>query len=147
MALDGRRDWMGLLARAPTQALARHWAAAGCDDSDYRWLRAPEIGTAMLRGRAGAVGTPFNLGEMTVTRCTLALGCGTVGHAHVQGRSKEHARIAALCDAQMQTGAADLVRTAVLDPLAEAEAARRHDRAAKAAATRVDFFTMARGEG
>lgn len=145
MVQAARRDWMGLLARAPSQTLAAHWAAAALDPG-YSWLRAPEIGTAMLRGRAGAVGAPFNLGEMTVTRCALVLDCGTAGHAHVQGRAKEHARIAALCDALMQTGAAEQVRAAVLNPLAAAETALRADRAAKAAATRVDFFTMVRGD-
>jgi alpha-D-ribose 1-methylphosphonate 5-triphosphate synthase subunit PhnG len=69
-----------------------------------------------------------------------------VGHAHVQGRDRAHARRAALVDALMQTQQAEAVRAAVLTPLAEAEAARRATRAAKAAATKVEFFTMVRGE-
>ncbi len=145
-AQSARQDWMGLLARAPAAELVRLWEA-GARAPEFTWLRAPETGTAMVRGRAGAVGAPFNLGEMTVTRCALALDCGTQGHAYVQGRSRDHARIAALCDALLQTAAAGAIRAAILDPLAEAETARRAARAERAAATRVEFFTMTRGEG
>jgi alpha-D-ribose 1-methylphosphonate 5-triphosphate synthase subunit PhnG len=101
---------------------------------------------AMVRGRMGGDGAPFNLGEMTVTRCTLQLDSGEVGHGYVQGRDKRHATRAALVDALMQTPRADAVRAAVLDPLETAQATARNTRAAKAAATRVDFFTMMRGE-
>ncbi|MGY6411175.1 MAG: phosphonate C-P lyase system protein PhnG [Alkalilacustris sp.] len=141
-----RRDWMGLLARAPAADLARLWAAWG-PRPGFAWLRPPETGTVMLRGRAGAVGAPFNLGEMTVTRASLRLECGTVGHAWVQGRDRTKAQTAALVDALMQTGAADTLRARVIAPLRAAEEARRTARAARAAATQVEFFTMVRGEG
>lgn len=136
---------MGLLARARPGTLAALLAEAGPLPA-HDWLRPPESGAAMVRGRAGGTGAPFNLGEMTVTRCALRLPCGTVGHAYVQGRDKSHAERAALVDALMQTAAADRLRQAVLDPLARAEAGARETRAAKAAATRVEFFTLARGE-
>lgn len=141
-----RQAWMGLLARAEPARLAALWA--GFDVAcDHAVLRAPDIGTVMVRGRAGAVGAPFNLGEMSVTRCTVKLSaCGTVGHAYVQGRDRDHARIAALVDALMQTDAAARVRASVLDPLERAEATARQARAEKAAATRVEFLTLVRGE-
>lgn len=142
---EARKDWMGLLARAPQAALEQAWGALGVAPV-YTWLRAPGVGTVMVRGRAGGTGAPFNLGEITVTRASLRLDCGTVGHAYVQGRSHIHSTRAALVDALMQTGAADRVRALVLDPLAQAEAAARTSRAAKAAATKVDFFTLVRGE-
>ncbi len=140
-----RKAWMSLLAKAPADDLARLWGASG-QAPGFAWLRAPEVGAVMVRGRAGATGAPFNLGEMTVTRCSLRLEDGTVGHAYVQGRDKEKARIAALADALMQTDAADAVRAAVLDPLADAMEQAATARAARAAATKVDFFTMVRGE-
>ncbi|MGR3369499.1 MAG: phosphonate C-P lyase system protein PhnG [Sagittula sp.] len=140
-----RRAWMGLLARAPSGRPAELLDALGPRPA-ADWLRRPETGSVMVQGRAGGTGAPFNLGEMTVTRCGLRLADGTVGHAYVQGRDKPHAEAAALIDALMQTGAAERVRAEVLDPLA-AEAARRRDtRARKAAATKVDFFTMVRGD-
>ena len=61
-------------------------------------------------------------------------------------RSRDKALQAALVDALMQSDAADEVRSKLLDPLAEVESQRRASRAAKAAATKVDFFTMVRGE-
>lgn len=140
-----RRDWMGLLARAPAARLKALWQEAGTAP-DFAWLRAPEAGAVMVRGRAGATGAPFNLGEMTVTRCSLRLASGEVGHAYVQGRDRDKARIAALVDALMQTAAASRLRGAVLEPLAAAQAEARRDRAARAAATKVEFFTMVRGD-
>ncbi len=137
-----RKGWMGLLARADAQRLAVLFP----DMPPHDMLRPPEVGAVMVRGRMGAVGAPFNLGEMTVTRCVLRLADGTVGHAHVQGRGKDHATRAALIDALMQTGAAEDVRRRVLDPLTAEEAARRGAQAAKAAATKVNFFTLVRGE-
>lgn len=141
-----RRAWMGLLARAAPGHLAELWAGLG-PEPVFTWLRRPETGTVMLRGRAGGTGAPFNLGEMTVTRAALRLECGTAGHAWVQGRGADHARIAALADALLQTGAAPQLRAALLAPLAQVETDRRATRARKAAATRVEFFTMVRGEG
>ena len=140
-----RQAWLGLLARAPAGRAAELMAARLAAPS-FTWLRAPEIGSVMVQGRAGATGAPFNLGEMTVTRGSLQLDDGTVGHGYVQGRSKRDAEAAALTDALMQTPAAAQVRTAVLDPLVEEEATRKASRAAKAAATKVEFFTMVRGE-
>ena len=143
-----RQDWMSLLAKAPEALLGQLWAAVGIEAA-HTWLRPPEIGAVMVRGRAGGTGAPFNLGEMTVTRCALRLEGGSadgrVGHAYVAGRSQEKARIAALCDALMQDAAqAVVVRETILTPLAEAAAEGRETLAAKAAATRVEFFTLAR---
>lgn len=133
---------MGLLARAPASRLSGLFSQL----PDHAVLRGPEVGAVMVRGRQGGTGAPFNLGEMTVTRCSVRLACGTAGHAYVQGRDKDHARRAAVIDALLQTDAAGALTRDVLSPLAEAEAERRKTRAAKAAATRVEFFTMVRGE-
>ena len=140
-----RRDWMGLVARAPAGVLDRLWQDLGVAPA-FRWLRAPEVGGVMVQGRMGGTGAPFNLGEMTVTRCALALDDGAVGHAYVQGRDKRQAEQAALVDALMQGAAAARVRAAVLEPLAAEMHARAATRAAKAAATKVEFFTLVRGD-
>lgn len=139
---EARKGWMALLAKAPPDRLA----ALMPEPPAHTPLRAPETGAVMVRGRAGGTGAPFNLGEMTVTRCSVRLACGTVGHAWVQGRDKHHATRAALADALMQTEAAPAIRAQVLDVLAAEAAATRAARAGKAAATKVDFFTLVRGE-
>ncbi|MFN3661609.1 phosphonate C-P lyase system protein PhnG [Yoonia sp.] len=140
-----RKDWLGLLAKAPASDLAALWRALDLTPV-HSVLRAPEIGAVMVRGRAGAVGAAFNLGEMSVTRASVQLADGVVGHGYVQGRAKDHALQAALVDALMQTDAAEQVQAAVLSPLRDAMIRRKDARAAKAAATKVDFFTMVRGE-
>ncbi|MDT8344945.1 MAG: phosphonate C-P lyase system protein PhnG [Thermohalobaculum sp.] len=142
---EARRLWLGTLARAPEGRVAALLAEAGPAPA-FDWLRQPEIGSVMVRGRAGGTGAPFNIGEMTVTRCALRLRSGEVGHGYVQGRSKASAEASALVDALMQTAAAPLIERAVLDRLREDEAAATAARAARAAATRVEFFTMVRGE-
>ncbi len=145
-----RRAWLGLLARAPANRIVELLDAIG-PRPQYDWLRPPEQGAVMVRGRAGATGAPFNLGEMTVTRCALRLGAGlpdskaVIGHGYVQGRSEEAATAAALIDALMQTARAVDVRARVIEPLDAELSAARAVRAAKAAATKVEFFTMARG--
>ena len=140
-----RKAWMGLLAKAPEGRVAALLDAA-MTRPDFTWLRAPEIGSTMVRGRAGGTGAPFNIGEMTVTRCALTLGSGEVGHAYIQGRRKADAEAAALVDALMQGPNAGEIRTAVLEPLEAEQIAAKTARAEKAAATKVEFFTMARGE-
>ncbi|TFL17715.1 phosphonate C-P lyase system protein PhnG [Jannaschia formosa] len=139
-----RKDWIGLFGRAKPeelQALAGHLGPMPAPD----WLRPPETGSVMVRGRAGGTGAPFNLGEVTATRCALRDG-EAEGHAIVQGRDQDHAARAAWLDLLLQGPRAAEVRRVVVEPLAAAEAARRHDRARKAEATRVDFETMVRGE-
>ena len=136
-----RQLWMGLLARSTPARLA-------CllpDLPAHDLLRGPEIGAVMVQGRVGGTGQPFNLGEMTVTRCSVRLG-DAVGHAHVQGRDRTHAIRAAVVDALMQTEQATALQAKILTPLATEEAAARTLRAAKAAATKVEFFTLVRGE-
>lgn len=138
-----RRARLGLLAKSDPDRLA-----ALFDDTDvaFTWAQPPQVGAVMVRGRAGGTGAPFNMGEMSVTRCALTLDTGEVGHAAVQGRDKDHARRVALIDALMQTDAAGDLRASVLDPLARDADTARATRAAKAAATKVEFFTLVRGE-
>jgi alpha-D-ribose 1-methylphosphonate 5-triphosphate synthase subunit PhnG len=97
----------------------------------------------MVRGRAGGDGEAFNLGEMTVTRCALRLG-PHIGHAYIAGRDHAKARLAALLDAALQDSVLhQACMQAVVEPLAAAQQEARAAEARKAAATRVDFFTMA----
>lgn len=144
-----RRSRLSLLAKAPADQLTALWADWLDDAAEpkHDMLRGPTIGTVMVRGRAGAVGAAFNLGEMTVARCSVRLASGAVGHGYVQGRSTDAARIAALIDALCEDGRSDELQAAILDPLEGSAEAAATVRAAKAAATKVEFFTMVRGEG
>ncbi len=145
-----RRRWMSVLARASAaeleQAMPAIRAALG-ELPAYRLIRRPEIGMAMVRGRAGGTGQAFNLGEMTVTRCTLRTEDGFLGSAYVAGRSQRQAELAALLDALLQDDKRQATLLAlVVDPLARAQDLRRRRRVDRSAPTRVDFFTVVRGE-
>jgi alpha-D-ribose 1-methylphosphonate 5-triphosphate synthase subunit PhnG len=148
-----RRNWMAVLARAPRDVLqsALDTALHGADAPACEWLRAPDIGLAMVRGRIGGTGDAFNLGEMTVTRATLRVvladGSTQVGVAVHKGRDKERARLAALADALLQSPLHSArVQKHVIEPLAARIALERQRKQTDAAATRVEFFTMVRGE-
>lgn len=145
MMLTERKAWLGLLARVPADWLEDMWPQVA-PEPGHRMLRPAEIGSVMLRGRTGGTGEPFNLGEMTVTRCALQLDDGTVGHGHVQGRDRERARRVALLDALLQGPRGAALQAAVIAPLAARMAAAAEARARKAAATKVEFFTLVRGE-
>ena len=110
-------------------------------------VRGPEVGLVMLRGRIGGDGSPFNLGEATVTRASVRLTSGEVGHAIVLGRDTAKARLAAHLDALWQRDDwRSRVEATVVGPAIAAEAAADRVLAEETAATRVDFFTMVRGE-
>ena len=102
----------------------------------------------MVRGRIGGDGAPFNLGEATVSRAAVRLATGEVGFGYTLGRDREKARMIALCDALVQSREfAGAVEAEVLAPLRAAIAARTKPQGAETAATRVDFYTLVRGEG
>jgi alpha-D-ribose 1-methylphosphonate 5-triphosphate synthase subunit PhnG len=140
-----RQQALGLLARAPVADLAACLGAQG-EPPAFTWLRKPETGMVMLRARIGGNGVQFNLGEATITRCTLRLADGAIGVGTVRGRSRRHAELIALCDAMLQRDEfAGRIRRDVLDVLARAEQQRHARRAAEVAASKVDFFTLVRG--
>ncbi|WP_420851204.1 phosphonate C-P lyase system protein PhnG [Rhizobium quercicola] len=110
-------------------------------------VRGPEIGAVMVRGRIGGGGAPFNLGEASVTRATVKLDSGEVGHAIVLGRDTEKARMVAHLDALGQLAAWQaVIETDVVAPALALDAEERRQRAEETEATRVDFFTLVRGE-
>lgn len=137
-----RQRWMSVLARAGAASM-RDCLQAAPPLPPHAVLRGPETGLVMVRGRAGGGGAAFNLGEMTVTRCTVRAG-GQIGHAYRTGRDSEAAELAARLDAALQdTAMQEILLAQVIAPLEAAETSRRAAQAARAAATRVEFFTMA----
>ena len=142
-----RQRWLSVLAKAPPARLSALWDGLGPVPA-YTLLRRPETGLVMVKGRISGSGAPFCAGEMTATRAAVRLATGEVGIGYVGGRSARHAEIAAAVDALGQRADwQERLETAIVAPL-EAEAAARHRAiAARAAATKVDFFTVAREAG
>ncbi|RST86814.1 phosphonate C-P lyase system protein PhnG [Aquibium carbonis] len=141
-----RKAAMAALSAAPAEDLRALWREAGiCVEA--RTLRGPETGLVTLRGRMGGGGAPFNFGEATVTRATVRLATGEIGHAYALGRDREKATLSATIDALWQR--ADMratVEERIILPLAARAAQAEAQQRAETAATRVDFFTMVRGE-
>ena len=117
------------------------------DPVDYVELRAPETGLVMLRGRIGGDGAAFNLGEASVTRAAVQIASGEAGIAYILGRDQKEARLSAVCDALWQSKKyRDAVERRVLAPIRSRIDTEREHARAQTAATRVDFFTLVRGE-
>lgn len=138
-----RPEWMAVLARATADEIEARLAALPPLPA-HRAIRGPEIGLTMLRGRAGGDGTAFNLGEATITRCSVTLEDGTLGHCWRLGRDRRAAECAALLDACLQRAEwqGTLLRD-VITPLREGQQAAAELTARRAAATEVRFATLA----
>lgn len=141
-----RREAMGVLGHSETVDIAGF--LDGLSVPAHEQLRQPENGLVMLRGRIGGDGAPFNLGEATVSRAAVRLASGEVGFGYTLGRDGAKAQLIALCDALIQTNEfSDVLETKVLTPLRARVTADGKRKAAETAATKVDFYTLVRGEG
>jgi len=137
-----RRRWMSVLARAQASRIQELLTNCGTLPG-HTIIRGPENGLVMVRGRTGGGGAAFNLGEMTVTRCTVRTDTGFIGHAYIAGREERRAELAAFADALMQDpDRADAIERHVISPLERQQAERNAERAAKAAATQVRLFAL-----
>ncbi|WP_411034897.1 phosphonate C-P lyase system protein PhnG [Shinella sp. BYT-45] len=144
-AAGERQRAMGLLAKASRAELQAAFDALA-DKPAVQPVRGPETGLVMVRGRIGGGGAPFNLGEATVSRASVRLEDGTVGHGQALGTDGAKARLAAIFDALFQQPARKGEVEALLGAIATRVAAEDAAKARQTAATRVDFFTMVRGE-
>ncbi|HYD04572.1 MAG TPA: phosphonate C-P lyase system protein PhnG [Reyranella sp.] len=146
-AQDRRQRWLSVLAKSPADRLEALWRGLGPVPS-YSVLRQPEIGLVMVQGRISGSGAPFAAGEMTVTRAAVRLAGGQLGIGYVGGRQPRQAEVIAALDAMGQTPEwQQKIEDEVVAPLASEAEARRRLRASTAAATKVDFFTVAREAG
>ncbi len=140
-----RKKIMATLAAATPEAVAGKYENLAVPSFDL--VRQPETGLVMVRGRMGGTGSPFNLGEITVTRCVVRLETGETGSAYSLGRSKKKALHSAVIDAlwqRLETRA--LIENDIIAPLAAAQQTAKETVRQETAATKVDFFTMVRGD-
>src|ERR1700738_2140630 len=141
-----RKAAMAVLAHSDASGIAEYLDAVTVPA--YENLREAENGLVMVRGRVGGDGAAFNLGEATVSRAAVRLSTGEVGFGYTLGRDRQKARMIALCDALIQSNEfAEAVEAEVIAPLRMQMISMRNRSAAETAATRVDFYTLVRGEG
>ncbi|HWA20425.1 MAG TPA: phosphonate C-P lyase system protein PhnG [Devosia sp.] len=139
-----RQEALALFADAERKTLDALWARWE-NKPEVHVVRAPETGLVMVRGRTGGGGAPFNLGEATVSRASVRIETGETGHGYCLGRDVDKARLIAVLDALFQREPHN-VELAIVDPLRAARRAADGKRDAQTAATKVDFFTMVRGD-
>jgi alpha-D-ribose 1-methylphosphonate 5-triphosphate synthase subunit PhnG len=138
---------MAVLAETTAAEIARLVAGIGTLPI-HKEVRKAESGLVMVRGRIGGDGAPFNLGEATVSRSAVRLETGEIGFGYVLGRDHAKAQLIAFCDALMQRDEfRDLVERLVAAPIRNRAQAARQKKAEQTAATKVEFFTLVRGEG
>jgi len=143
---EQRQRWMAVLAASTPARLAALWQALELR-ADYQLVRAPEIGLTQLQARMGATGSRFVMGDMTVTRAVIRLEDGTYGYSYIAGRDKTHAELCALIDALMQHDAHhERLQRNLIEPLAALRLEQQQLRGREIAASRVDFFTLVRGD-
>ena len=142
-----RQFWMGVLARATFDDVVALLGSLG-HTPRYELIMRPETGTIMVEARAGGAGRRFNAGEATMTRCVIRLADGTMGFSYALGRDRKKAENAAVLDAVLQSeGKKNLALQQGLDRLSQRQQAARDLKSRKAAATKVNFFTLVRGDG
>jgi len=144
--ISTRQRWMRVLAHSQPAALSARMSAMSLAP-DYDTLRAPEIGLVQIQARMGGTGERFFAGDATLTRAAIRLNSGTLGYSYVLGRDKAHAERCAVIDAllQEQPYFQTLMET-LIAPLEADRAARIAARQAEVNTSRVDFFTLVRGD-
>lgn len=141
-----RQRWMGVLAHSQPAALSDRMQALNLTP-EYDLIRAPEIGLVQIQARMGGTGERFFAGDATLTRAVIRLNSGTLGYSYVLGRDKPHAERCAVIDAllQEQPHFQTLMET-LIAPLEADRAALIAARQAQINTSRVDFFTLVRGD-
>lgn len=144
--LAQRQHWMSVLAHSTPASLNDRMKALNLA-VEYRVIRPPETGLIQLQGRMGATGDRFLAGDTTLTRAVIQLTSGTYGYSYILGRDKGHAECSALIDALLQekTHHLNLMET-LIGPLDAERTALRARRQRHISTSRVDFFTLVRGD-
>ncbi|KFC05323.1 PhnG family protein [Trabulsiella guamensis ATCC 49490] len=141
-----RQRWLSALSHSDPAALSARMQALELSP-DYELIRAPETGLVQIQARMGGTGDRFFAGDATLTRAVIRLADGTLGYSWVLGRDKPHAERCAVIDAllQLQPHFQTLMET-LISPLEAARTAQINARRAEVDASRVDFFTLVRGD-
>jgi len=141
-----RQRWLSVLAHSNAAWLEAHWQALNLHP-EFTLIRPAEIGMTRLQARMGATGKRFVMGDATVTRAVVQLSDGTLGYSYLLGRDKAHAERCALLDALLQQPETrPLLEEKIITPLAAWREEQRQLRAREIASSKVDFFTLVRGD-
>ena len=141
-----RQRWMSVLAHSEPQDLLARMQSLQLAPA-YELIRTPETGLVQRQARMGGIGDRFFAGDATLTRAAVRLADGTLGYSWILGRDRPHAERCAAIDALLQSPRHfhTLMET-LITPLEALRSARIEARRAEVNASRVDFFTLVRGD-
>ncbi|MGJ8647238.1 MAG: phosphonate C-P lyase system protein PhnG [Marinomonas colpomeniae] len=141
-----RQHWMSVMAKSSPEALIA-LSDNYVNQHTFETIRAAEVGLTQVRGRMGGTGSQFNVGDMTITRCVVRSPEGHYGHSYIMGRNKDHATRAATLDAMLQDPTRQSIMIEkIIQPLTKDLAVKTAEKADTVAQTKVNFFTLVRGE-
>ena len=141
-----RKEWISALSHADFDSLEKMWEDLSIDIS-YTFIKKPEIGLTQIQGRMGSTGDPFNIGDTTTTKCIVELNSGDIGYSFLIGRNKKHAIIAAVLDGLLQNNDYHVfINSKIIQPLKQKRIEKISKINNETAASKVDFFTMVRGD-
>ena len=166
-----RQQLLSVLSKSSFDDINRFWQSLSIVPS-YSLLKAPEVGMTMVRAKTGGTGQAFNMGEMTVTRTVIRLDVSEghlkessseekgveekcveekrtdiIGFGYTAGRDTKKSELIAVVDAYFQLPEyTDLIEEKILQPLLDKQRHQEESEAKKVDATKVNFFTMVRGE-
>lgn len=148
-AITQRREWLSVLSRATEQELQTGFERLG-GVPDAKIVKPAVVGSVMIEARAGGTGQRFNAIEATVTRCVVQLE-SSLGVSYALGRDRSQAHLSAIADALLQKvhgiePAFETTKAALVAPIVQRLESQQRENARKAASTKVEFFTMVRGE-
>lgn len=141
-----RQQLLAVLSKCSSKDIKALWQPLNLTPN-YQLLKSPEIGMVMVKAKTGGNGSPFNMGEMTVTRTVLRLDSNQMGYGYIAGRDKDKSLLIAMIDACYQV--ADWqseINQKVLEPLQAQHNQAYQAHAQQVEKTKVNFFTMVRGE-
>ena len=146
-----RQQLLSVLSVSELSAIQSYWQALSISPR-YSLLKAPEVGMTMVRAKTGGTGQAFNMGEMTVTRTVIRLNDinaqnDVIGFGYTAGRNTQKSELIAVIDAcfQLSEYAASITKL-LLQPLQQLRQQQKNQQTAQVSATKVNFFTMVRGE-
>jgi len=141
-----RQEWIALLAKADPFLLKKAEKQLG-KGIEYAYITKPETGMIMVRARADNKKSGFCLGEISVTKCILKIEKKIMGYAMVMGSDHDHAKNAALFDGLLQIPeySSKLMQT-LIPELKKISRNEKKKQAKQNQDTKVEFFTMKRGE-
>lgn len=153
-----RQLLLSVLSKSAFNDIDNFWQTLSITPS-YTLLKTPEVGMTMVRAKTGGAGQEFNMGEMTVTRTVIRLDsiescsesektqAGIIGFGYTAGRETKKSELIAVIDACFQLSAyAELIEEKILQPLSEQLQEKETLQSEKVDSTKVNFFTMVRGE-